>query len=670
MIRILSTLSVLLVTAIITLSSCSSGKVAFEHGNYYQAVITAVVHLRRNPGHKKSTETLQQAYPMAVKYYEDQANGALTANAEFKWSLVVNSYTSINSMYDEIQRSPGALAVIPSPTNYNSKLQEAKQNAAEEQYAAGIMALGAGTREKAKQAYQYFKRSNEFVSGYKDVAKKMEEALWAATVKVLVEPIPTQGRNLSVSTEFFNDKLSEYLHTASINQYVRFFTNKEAQEIKLSPDHIVKLDFDEFTVGNVYMSEKEIPLRKDSVVVTTYITNSQTQVTQGNTQINQNTTNNNQNTQNNQVVNNQNNNPGNAGNNNQNQGNQGNQNQNTGNANQNQGNQGNQNQNTVNTNQNQGNQNQNTGNTNQNQGNQGNQNQNTGNTNQNQGNQGNQNQNTGNTNQNQGNQGNQNQNTGNTNQNQGNQGNQNQNTGNTNQNQGNQSTNPETKIDPIPTDEQVTICHIPPGNSAARHTVTISKSALKAHLDHGDIEGSCEDPKNANKLKEIDKKGNDPKKDEKKDDKKGNDKGNGGFVYSSSYAPLLIASSSNEQAWQTYFSSEGKTMAADTNKVYATVKATLYYYAKTIKSKGVVNFTIIDAKTNAVLSVAKIPGEYNWTSKWATFNGDERALTPQQIELSKKREQVPPSHQEMFRTFTGPIFDQIKVKITDFYRGY
>ena len=111
---------------IIALSACSSGKSAFEHGNYYEAVITSVNRLRKNDDHKKSVETLRQAYPMAVTFYEDRAKTSIASNAEFKWSAVVESYATINVMYEEIRRSPGALKVIPNPVNYYAKLDEAK----------------------------------------------------------------------------------------------------------------------------------------------------------------------------------------------------------------------------------------------------------------------------------------------------------------------------------------------------------------------------------------------------------------------------------------------------------------------------------------------------------------------------------------------------------------
>ena len=39
---------------------------------------------------------------------------------------------------------------------------------------------------------------------------------------------------------------------------------------------------------------------------------------------------------------------------------------------------------------------------------------------------------------------------------------------------------------------KIDICHIPPGNHSARHTITVSPSAVPAHLAHGDYLGSCD----------------------------------------------------------------------------------------------------------------------------------------------------------------------------------
>lgn len=42
---------------------------------------------------------------------------------------------------------------------------------------------------------------------------------------------------------------------------------------------------------------------------------------------------------------------------------------------------------------------------------------------------------------------------------------------------------------------KTTICHIPPGNPANAHTITVGNPAVRAHLAHGDKIGSCVDRK-------------------------------------------------------------------------------------------------------------------------------------------------------------------------------
>lgn len=39
---------------------------------------------------------------------------------------------------------------------------------------------------------------------------------------------------------------------------------------------------------------------------------------------------------------------------------------------------------------------------------------------------------------------------------------------------------------------KVTLCHIPPDTAAAANTLSVSPAAVKAHLAHGDVLGSCE----------------------------------------------------------------------------------------------------------------------------------------------------------------------------------
>lgn len=249
---------------------CSSGKKAFEQGDYYEAVLKAVNRLRQNPDHKKSRETLKKGYPLALQTIEQDASNSLSSNATFKFRDALRSYQLVNVMYEEIRRSPGALQVVPNPRDYYDKIAEMKQKAAHESYEAGITALARNTREDAKKAYYLFQDVQEFMPGYKDVRNKIEEAHFKGTLKVVVEQIPVPTR-YELSANFFQDKIEEYLHSQfRSNLFVRFYTPKEAERENLEyVDQYIRLQFDDFTVGETHVLKDTETISKDSVKVGT-----------------------------------------------------------------------------------------------------------------------------------------------------------------------------------------------------------------------------------------------------------------------------------------------------------------------------------------------------------------------------------------------------------------
>lgn len=253
---------------IIFCGACSSGKKAYETGNYYEAVMQAVQRLRQNPNHNKSQETLRVSYPLAVETLEQEARNRLNSNAPFKYKSVLQSYQAINNMNEQIRRAPGALKVITNPVDYFSKIPEMKQRAAEESYAAGLDALARNTREDAKNAYLLFRDTQSFVPGYKDVAGKLDESLFKATLKVVVDQMPVPTIH-NISANFFQDKVEEYLHSQyRSNPFVKFYTAKEAETENLPyVDQYLRIMFDDFSVGETHTEKRIETFNRDSVVV-------------------------------------------------------------------------------------------------------------------------------------------------------------------------------------------------------------------------------------------------------------------------------------------------------------------------------------------------------------------------------------------------------------------
>lgn len=260
--------NLLIFTLIAFLSACSSGKKAYERGDYFGAVTKAINRLRQNPDHGKSMETLREAYPLAVEYYESQAKNEITSNSDFKWKNAIQSYGYLNQLYEQIRQCPGCLKVVPNPKNYYAEIGPLKEKAAEESYAAGINSLMKGTRTDAKQAYYNFADAQSFVPGYKDVIDYLEKSRHEATLRVILEQIPVHAR-YNLSGGFFQDRVEEYLHTNySEMSFIRFYTPKEAEAEKLDKaDQILRIQFDDFSVGNVTLKEKEETASRDSVRV-------------------------------------------------------------------------------------------------------------------------------------------------------------------------------------------------------------------------------------------------------------------------------------------------------------------------------------------------------------------------------------------------------------------
>lgn len=104
--------------------------------------------------------------------------------------------------------------------------------------------------------------------------------------------------------------------------------------------------------------------------------------------------------------------------------------------------------------------------------------------------------------------------------------------------------------------------------------------------------------------------------------------------------------------------------------VYGKVQAQLTRSRKVVRSRGLLAIEIFDFQTNKVLLREEIPGEYNWVNEWATYNGDDRALTTADRALADRRELLPPPPQQLFLEFTKPIYDQVTSRIKRFYDRY
>lgn len=252
-----------LIMGVFFLNSCSTGLKSLQKGNYYDAIMKAANRLSNDPDNRKATQVVRDGYPLAVTYYQEEIDQTLTGNDPFKWKRTLEIMQSVNQISEQIRRIPAARRLVPNPKTYTSEMTDVQNRAALEFYDAGMDALSRNTRESARQAYFHFLNADGLVRGFKDTKQKMVVAKDLATLKVVVEQIPVNGK-FEYSAQFFYDNVFQMLNqNFQEKDFVHFFSPEEAENEKLKyPDMVLQMGFYDFYIDRPQHFEEEKELSK------------------------------------------------------------------------------------------------------------------------------------------------------------------------------------------------------------------------------------------------------------------------------------------------------------------------------------------------------------------------------------------------------------------------
>ena len=99
---------------------------------------------------------------------------------------------------------------------------------------------------------------------------------------------------------------------------------------------------------------------------------------------------------------------------------------------------------------------------------------------------------------------------------------------------------------------------------------------------------------------------------------------------------------------------------------YTTVKAKIITTIRTINADGLLQATVRDYYDRRIWNDT-YRGEYSWTYSFATYTGDERALSDEDKKLINQREQWPPSNNEIIRIIMEEIQRKAQCGISDYF---
>ena len=105
--------------------------------------------------------------------------------------------------------------------------------------------------------------------------------------------------------------------------------------------------------------------------------------------------------------------------------------------------------------------------------------------------------------------------------------------------------------------------------------------------------------------------------------------------------------------------------------IYGTVHASLIVYRREVLCNGSLRVRILEGADGRVVESHDFPGRFLWGEEWATYKGDERALTDEQRRLTRRSEPTsPPTQQELFAAFSRPLLDQTSSYLRKYYQKF
>lgn len=261
----------LIVTIILILPflllNCKSAKKALKKGNYDESVLLAVDKLRSNSDHQSSIDILKNAYSGALQQHLNSIDKNKTSTDILSWENIFHDYQALNKLYDAISACSACMQIAPARNYYNEE-KSAREKATQIRYQEGNRYLEAGGRENARIAYNHFEVAQSLTDGYENVNNLLEQAYSEASYKIVVEQVLVTSKSYQLSNEYFQREIDNFLKTnKKINKFVQFYTPEEATEMKLQPDHVLTLQFDDFVVGQTLIERNTKAVEKDSVKI-------------------------------------------------------------------------------------------------------------------------------------------------------------------------------------------------------------------------------------------------------------------------------------------------------------------------------------------------------------------------------------------------------------------
>ena len=213
-----------------------------------RAFYDALKKLNKKPADQALRQQVADYFNQAVKLHQDRISAYRTSSELSRYDNMLSEYNTLQRLSEDVRTSSIYREV--SAINYFSDIQAVKDEAAAAYYNEGITYMNIQDRESAKQAYLMFRKSQQYVPGYKDASVLMKRAFENSIVNVVINPPQNNSfynnwNNNDFRTMYLDEQLARDLggpYASGIS--ARFYTNAEAGRNNIQPDWMIDILMD------------------------------------------------------------------------------------------------------------------------------------------------------------------------------------------------------------------------------------------------------------------------------------------------------------------------------------------------------------------------------------------------------------------------------------------
>ena len=235
----------------VTLISCGAGRYSSVSNSEKQSLSKAVKSLEKNAADSAARKNVITLYTNATNRHLDQINLYETLSEAGKWEKILKEYQALNELSTIINSSSRASVLVNAPA-YDAQINKVREQAAAAFYALGESLLDGSDKKSSRQAWDAYRRANDFIPGYMDVKQKIDAAYENSVLNVVINPVTDESYYYSSigSNRFGNSFNNDYLQRNLVrdlggdfskNSLARFYTGRDARRNKIDVNWVIDL---------------------------------------------------------------------------------------------------------------------------------------------------------------------------------------------------------------------------------------------------------------------------------------------------------------------------------------------------------------------------------------------------------------------------------------------